>query len=147
MGYSIHGEDARVFSFDSMDKLKQDADLNFFVATYKLTKLYNLVQKDIKMLIDMGVLEVSEDDEEFGYPYKEMEKSIIEIGSYLRYKLGDDVVDEWDNLIINGLNDNEIKKGALAILLEATSDCENIIDETEIIYELIEYVKQVENEW
>ncbi len=147
MGYSIHGEDARVFSIDSIENLMQEADLSFFVASYKLTRLYYLVQKDIKHLLDLGILDVTESDEEFGYPYTEMEKSITFIGNHLRDKLGDDVVDEWDDLINKGLNDQEIKKGALAVLLEATSDCETVVEDTEMIYELIEYVKQVENEW
>lgn len=145
MGYSIHGDDANIFTVESMEKLTKEADLSFFVATYKLTRLYNLVQLDIKMLLDIGILENVEDVD--SYPYSDMKNSIKFIGDYLRYKLGDEVVDEWDNLIDDGLNDDEIKLGALVVLLEATSDYDSaeVEVEAQTLHKLIKYVKQIEN--
>jgi hypothetical protein len=66
------------------------------------------------------------------------------IGNHLRDKLGDDIVDEWDNVIDEGLKDNEIKLGALNVLLEATSSSG---DDAEMIFEIIEFVKNNEDEF
>ena len=141
MEYAIHNEKGLVFSISSIEKVFEEADLGFFVDAYKLTKLFNLIQLDIKMLIDLGVISVEEDGH---YPYDEIENSITTIGNHLRYKLGDDVVDNWDDTIIQGLKTEEIKKGGLLVLLRATSDS---VKDVEMLFDLINMFKNLENKW
>lgn len=131
--YTIHGTEGELYDIPSMDDLIEKADLGFFVTVYKTTFLFGKVQNDIKRLIDLEIIETSEET----YPYKTVNNSLNFFRNYLSDKLGEDVVDGFEDQIITGLKDDEIKKGALLTLLQATTIDDDVESSTHMMFNIM----------
>ena len=128
--YTIHGAEGELYDIPSMDGLIEKSDLEFFVTVYKTTFLFGRVQNDIKRLIDLKIIETDEET----YPYKSINNSLKFFREYLCEKLGEDVVEGFEDQILTGLKDDEIRKGALFTLLQATTTDNDVEASTHMMF-------------